>query len=144
MNDLGKFKRYRIGEAAKALGVKTSVLRFWEGEFPALEPVRTASGQRLYTEEHLALLRRIKALLYDEGLTIEGARRRLEEGDAAFFPHSSSDRASASGSGPGPDAAHDPARDSGRSASDASATLLREVAVELRSLLALLRDSPRG
>jgi DNA-binding transcriptional MerR regulator len=59
--------------------LKTYVLRFWESEFPQLEPARTASGQRLYTREHIDLLQRIKRLLYDEGLTIEGARRRLEE-----------------------------------------------------------------
>lgn len=79
MTDLGEFKRYKIGDAARMLEVKPYVLRFWESEFPDLEPVRTPSGQRLYTEEHLDLLRRIKALLYGEGLTIEGARKRLTE-----------------------------------------------------------------
>ncbi len=79
MDDLGEFKRYKIGEAAKLVGVKPYVLRFWESEFADLEPVRTASGQRLYTEHHLDLVRTIKRLLYDEGLTIEGARKRLED-----------------------------------------------------------------
>ena len=82
MADLGDYKRYKIGEAAKLIGVKPYVLRFWESEFPELEPVRTASGQRLYTERHLDLVRDIKRLLYDEGLTIEGARRRLDESDS--------------------------------------------------------------
>lgn len=71
--------KYRIGQAADELGLRPSVLRYWETEFPQLEPVRTAKGQRLYTEEHLALLRTIRRLVHDEGLTIEGARRRLEE-----------------------------------------------------------------
>ena len=71
--------KYRIGQAADELGLRPSVLRYWESEFPQLEPVRTAKGQRLYTEEHLALLKTIRRLLHDEGLTIEGARRRLEE-----------------------------------------------------------------
>jgi DNA-binding transcriptional MerR regulator len=61
------------------LDLKAYVLRFWESEFPQLEPARTDSGQRLYTQEHIDLLQRIKYLLYEEGLTIEGARRRLEE-----------------------------------------------------------------
>jgi DNA-binding transcriptional MerR regulator len=72
-------KTYKIGQAAALLGIKPFVLRFWEGEFPQLEPVRTASGQRMYTEEQLGLVREIKRLLYDEGLTIEGARKRLED-----------------------------------------------------------------
>ena len=77
MEDLQEFKRYKIGQAAREVGVKTYVLRFWEGEFDELEPIRTESGQRLYTEEHLELVREIKRLLYDEGLTIEGAKKRL-------------------------------------------------------------------
>lgn len=72
-------KTYKIGQAAEMLGIKPFVLRFWEGEFPQLEPVRTPSGQRMYTEEQLDLVREIKHLLYEEGLTIEGARKRLEE-----------------------------------------------------------------
>ncbi|WP_300772889.1 MerR family transcriptional regulator [uncultured Desulfovibrio sp.] len=73
---------YRIGEAAELLQLKTHVLRFWETEFPQLAPLRTEKGQRLYTEEHVALLRRIKQLLHEQGMTIEGARRLLEGGAA--------------------------------------------------------------
>lgn len=68
---------YRIGEAARALNLQTSVLRFWEGEFPGLNPVRTPKGQRLYSEGDMALLRRIRSLLHEQGMTIEGARRVL-------------------------------------------------------------------
>ncbi|WP_041721192.1 MerR family transcriptional regulator [Pseudodesulfovibrio piezophilus] len=77
MDDLQEFKRYKIGQAAKEIGVKTYVLRFWEGEFDEIDPIRTESGQRLYTEEHLEIIREIKYLLYDEGLTIEGAKKKL-------------------------------------------------------------------
>jgi len=45
----------------------------------AADPLRTPKGQRLYTDEHLALIGRIRALLYTDGLTIEGARRKLAE-----------------------------------------------------------------
>ena len=70
-------KVYRIGEAAALLELKDYVLRFWETEFPQLAPVRTEKGQRLYSEENIALLRRIKYLLHEQGMTIEGARRVL-------------------------------------------------------------------
>lgn len=72
-------RTYRIGEAASLLNLKTYVLRFWETEFPQLVPLRTEKGQRLYTEADLALLRRIRFLLHERGLTIEGARRMLAE-----------------------------------------------------------------
>lgn len=74
-------KLYRIGEAADLLKLKTYVLRFWESEFPQLQPVRTAKGQRLYSEENIALLRRIRYLLHEKGMTIDGARRVLAGGE---------------------------------------------------------------
>jgi DNA-binding transcriptional MerR regulator len=70
-------RMYRIGEAARALDLQTSVLRFWESDFPGLQPVRTPKGQRLYTEQDMELLRRIRDLLHEQGMTIEGARRVL-------------------------------------------------------------------
>lgn len=77
MDDLLNFKRYKIGQAAKTIGVKTHTLRFWEDEFDEIEPIRTESGQRLYTEENMVVLHEIKRLLYDEGLTIDGAKKKL-------------------------------------------------------------------
>lgn len=70
-------KTYRIGEAADMLHLKSYVLRFWETEFPQLAPLRTGKGQRLYTDHHIALLQRIRQLLHEQGMTIEGARRVL-------------------------------------------------------------------
>lgn len=73
-----KERTYKIGQAAKLLDVKPFVLRFWEGEFTdVLVPVRTPAGQRAYTEANIATVREIKRLLYEEGLTIEGAKKRL-------------------------------------------------------------------
>jgi len=72
-------RTYKIGEAAKLLELEPYVLRFWETEFPQLRPLRTSRGQRLYTEEHLELIQRIKHLLYKEGMTIEGAKQRLDD-----------------------------------------------------------------
>ena len=74
-------KTYRIGEAAQMLNLKTYVLRFWETEFPELRPMRTEKGQRLYTEQHVELLKRIRHLLHERGMTIEGAKRHLAEPD---------------------------------------------------------------
>ncbi len=70
-------KYHRIGEAAQSLDLNTSVLRFWEDEFPQLRPTRTPKGQRLYSEQDMALLLRIKTLLHEQGMTIDGARRVL-------------------------------------------------------------------
>lgn len=78
-------KTYRIGEAAALLDLKTYVLRFWETEFPQLEPLRTEKGQRLYTEEHVVMLRAIKSLLHDRGMTIDGARRYLAKNGPDFI-----------------------------------------------------------
>lgn len=83
MNDLSRYKTYKIGEAARLLGVKPYVLRFWESEFDQIDPIRKASGQRAYTEEHLRIIRRIQYLLHEKGLTIEGAKKQLTEDNRA-------------------------------------------------------------
>jgi DNA-binding transcriptional MerR regulator len=69
---------YKIGEACKLLDIQPYVLRYWETEFPDLAPSKSRSGQRVYTEAELGIIRRIKELLYDEGFTIAGAKKRLE------------------------------------------------------------------
>ena len=69
---------YKIGEACKALDIQPYVLRYWETEFPSLAPTKSSSGQRVYTEEELDVIRRIKVLLYEEGYTIAGAKKKLE------------------------------------------------------------------
>lgn len=68
----------RSAKPPALLNLNTSVLRFWETVFPQLTPRRTDSGQRFYTEEDMALLRRIQQLLHQKGMTIEGARRILD------------------------------------------------------------------
>ena len=70
-------KVYRIGEVAAELQLKTSVLRFWESEFPELVPKRSAKGHRSYNAQDVELLKRIKQLLHEQGMTIEGAKRVL-------------------------------------------------------------------
>ena len=70
---------YRIGEVSRLTALKPFVLRYWETEFPMLEPVKSPSGHRLYRQEDVEMVLRIKRLLYDEGFTIAGARRHLRE-----------------------------------------------------------------
>jgi DNA-binding transcriptional MerR regulator len=70
---------YRIGEVSRITQLKPFVLRYWETEFPMLEPVKSSSGHRLYRQEDVNLVLKIKRLLYDEGFTIAGARRLLRE-----------------------------------------------------------------
>jgi DNA-binding transcriptional MerR regulator len=77
---------YRIGEVSRMTGLKPFVLRYWETEFPTLEPVKSASGHRLYRAADVDMVRRIKRLLYDEGFTIAGARRHLRDPNAALEP----------------------------------------------------------
>jgi len=69
----------KIGEAARALGVETYVLRFWETQFPFLKPRHTRTKHRFYQEKDLGVLRLIKRLLHDEGFTIAGANKHIKE-----------------------------------------------------------------
>jgi DNA-binding transcriptional MerR regulator len=84
MNDLSahlhrdRSKRYyRVREASAITGVPGYVLRFWENQFPALNPRRTASGHRLYRQDDLDVIIEIKRLLYEQHFTIAGARQHL-------------------------------------------------------------------
>ncbi len=61
------------------LEVEAYVLRFWETQFPDLRPYHTETKHRLYSAQDIEMLRLIKHLLYDEGFTIEGARKRIKE-----------------------------------------------------------------
>jgi len=70
----------KIGEVAALTSLKPSILRYWETEFPQLKPVKSRAGQRLYTQNDIALIAELKRLLYGEKMTIEGARKRLRSG----------------------------------------------------------------
>jgi len=74
---------YRIGDVGRLTDTKPFVLRFWETEFPMLQPVKAPKGHRLYRQEDIELIRTIKRLLYEEGFTIAGARRHLAESMAS-------------------------------------------------------------
>jgi len=71
-------RSHKIGEVCKLLDIQPYVLRYWETEFPALHPQKSQSGQRAYSQAEIEIIRRIKRLLYDEGYTIAGAKKKLE------------------------------------------------------------------
>ena len=78
--DIPEGKRYlRIGEVSRIIGVESYVLRYWESEFPQIRPNRADTNQRTYQKKDLEIIMEIKRLLYDEKLTIEGARQRLKQ-----------------------------------------------------------------
>lgn len=73
-------KRYfTISEVAQLCDVKPHVLRYWEQEFAQLRPMKRRGNRRYYQHHEVLMIRRIRALLYDEGFTIQGARNRLRE-----------------------------------------------------------------
>ena len=70
---------YKIGEVAKFTGIKTHVLRYWETEFSAIKPNKSRSNQRLYRKQDVETILYLKDLLYNQGFTIAGARKKLRE-----------------------------------------------------------------
>src|SRR5437867_10879781 len=68
---------FRIGEVASLVGVEPHVLRYWEREFRTIRPTKSAKGQRVYSRRDVENLLRVRDLLYQEGFTIAGAKRRL-------------------------------------------------------------------
>ena len=68
-----------ISEAAKELGLQQHVLRFWESKFPQIKPMKRAGGRRYYRPEDLVLLADIRSLLHDQGYTIKGVQKLLDQ-----------------------------------------------------------------
>ena len=76
-------KRYfTIGEVSELCAVKPHVLRYWEQEFPQLNPVKRRGNRRYYQRQDVLMIRQIRSLLYEQGFTIGGARQRMS-GDEA-------------------------------------------------------------
>ena len=69
---------YRIGEVAELVGVEPHVLRYWEREFRSIRPTKSAKGQRVYSRRDVENLMRVRQLLYSEGFTIAGAKKKLQ------------------------------------------------------------------
>jgi DNA-binding transcriptional MerR regulator len=129
---------YRIGEVSRLSELKPFVLRYWETEFPMLEPVKSPSGHRMYRQEDVDMVFKIKRLLYDEGFTIAGARRHLRETNGAIgvepsahsthAAHSGASTGSGAGSG-GSYSAH------GGHPENAGELLSRKMLLDLRDTL---------
>jgi DNA-binding transcriptional MerR regulator len=117
---------FKIGEVCEITDTQPYVLRYWESEFPALAPAKNSSGQRIYRRRDIETVLRIKQLLYDEGFTIAGAKKRLETELAGKSPTPQSDAA---------------ASDEGKP--DPSARVLREVREQLQGILTLLERNDR-
>jgi len=130
---------FKIGEVCEITDTQPYVLRYWESEFPALAPAKNSSGQRIYRRKDIETVLRIKQLLYEEGFTIAGAKKRLE--------------AEVGGRGPTPSAmaslpetvvttveAGPPPADP---SSDAARAVLLEVRDHLRGILTLLDKGDR-
>jgi DNA-binding transcriptional MerR regulator len=112
---------FKIGEVCEITDTQPYVLRYWESEFPALAPAKNSSGQRIYRRRDIETILRIKELLYEEGFTIAGAKKRLET--------------ELTGKGDTPSS--DPAAEERRKA-------LREVREQLKEILTLLERNDRS
>ena len=125
---------FKIGEVCEITDTQPYVLRYWESEFPALAPAKNSSGQRIYRRRDIETVLRIKQLLYEEGFTIAGAKKRLEAEMAGRVetPVPPSE-AAVSANTPTPDPA----------AVDRVAAL-RQVREQLREILTLLERNDRS
>jgi DNA-binding transcriptional MerR regulator len=124
---------FKIGEVCEITDTQPYVLRYWESEFQALAPAKNSSGQRIYRRRDLETVLRIKQLLYQEGFTIAGAKKRLEA------------ELSGRGDTPGSAAAEavsDPTSGAGEAPSNAHG-VLKEVTGQLREILTLLDRNDR-
>jgi DNA-binding transcriptional MerR regulator len=117
---------FKIGEVCEITDTQPYVLRYWESEFPALAPAKNTSGQRIYRRRDIETVLRIKQLLYEEGFTIAGAKKRLETEMAGRAPTPSSLPPGGNG-GDG----------------DATKKALHEVRDQLREILTLLDRNDR-
>lgn len=130
---------FKIGEVCEITDTQPYVLRYWESEFPALAPAKNSSGQRIYRRKDIETVLRIKQLLYEEGFTIAGAKKRLE--------------AEMGGRGPTPAAMASlpetvvttvvPGEDPAEPSADGTRAVLLEVRDHLRGILTLLDKGDR-
>lgn len=78
--DLPEKRYYKIGEVARAFGVNTSLIRFWEKEFDAIKPKKNGKGDRMFTPEDIKNFRLIYHLVKEKGFTLDGAKKKLIAG----------------------------------------------------------------
>jgi DNA-binding transcriptional MerR regulator len=119
---------FKIGEVCEITDTQPYVLRYWESEFPALAPAKNTSGQRIYRRRDIETVLRIKQLLYEEGFTIAGAKKRLEMEMAGRQPTPSS---------------QPPGGNGGDGKPDATKQAIHEIRDQLREILTLLDRNDR-
>jgi len=121
-------KKFKIGDVCKQADVQPYVLRYWETEFPPLAPDKSGGGQRTYTQRDIEVIMRIKELLYTEGFTIAGAKKKLEaelrdEAEGKSSPAKKTAAKAAPASGP----------------DEKTTKVIKQASKELRELLELLK-----
>jgi DNA-binding transcriptional MerR regulator len=141
---------YRIGEVSRLSDLKPFVLRYWETEFPMLEPVKSPSGHRMYRQQDVDMVFKIRRLLYDEGFTIAGARRHLREtngmigvepsaramgGEPGSMAHAESAYAASAGSSGNASSTHVTGGHATGGAENATDLLSRKMLLDLRDSL---------
>ena len=126
---------FKIGEVCEITDTQPYVLRYLESEFPALAPAKNSSGQRIYRRRDIETVLRIKQLLYEEGFTIAGAKKRLESElqGRVDTPQPTPAGNGGAGAGAGGGAGHGTGRDA-----------LKEVREGLREILTLLERNDRS
>src|SRR5271167_2133507 len=108
---------FRIGEVASLVGVEPHVLRYWEREFRSIRPTKSAKGQRVYSRRDVENLMRVRDLLYADGFTIAGAKKKLQRSgtepeDAEGSPRTSAEEPHGAAGAPAPPS-RQPATDEG-------------------------------
>jgi DNA-binding transcriptional MerR regulator len=79
LRSVARKEYYSIGEVCELVDLKPHVLRYWETQFPPLNPSKNRSGNRFYQREEIRLVLLVRHLLYEEKYTIDGARQKLEQ-----------------------------------------------------------------
>ena len=137
---------FKIGEVCELAGVQAHVLRYWESEFPMLAPQKNRAGQRVYRKRDVEMALRIKELLYEDQYTIAGAKKRLTNelrGGKLKVVGEEGQSENGSAEGEGLQAATTYARTvAPRTAEEKQG--LKQLASELRELLALLEQETKG
>ena len=129
---------FKIGEVCEITDTQPYVLRYWESEFQALAPAKNSSGQRIYRRKDIETVLRIKQLLYEEGFTIAGAKKRLEVelGGRGATPQ-------AMASLPETEVANVESEETVKEQVEEIRAVLREVRDELRGMLTILEKGGR-
>lgn len=143
---------FKIGEVCELAGVQAHVLRYWESEFPMLAPQKNRAGQRVYRKRDVEMALRIKELLYEDQYTIAGAKKRLTSelrsgGKLKVNGNEETTAESAAHAERPVEAAPPPPANDGRNVALRSAEErqgLKQIASELRELLAILEQENKG